>query len=171
MSKPLKVALVVEGQTDLVVIEAAISRVLGSRSYVPIWLNSDAEQSLAFGPVDTGWKGVFRWCRESAALGGGSLRNDPRLFSFHDVLVLHVDADVADKTYRSANIKEHIGDLPCAEPCPPPRSTTDRLRRVLLGWAGEVTTPGQNGPVHSFEEHGDLGYCGTVSERSCIVSR
>jgi hypothetical protein len=31
--------------------------------------------------------------------------------------------------------------LPCAEPCPPAQATTDRLRRVMLGWVGEATTP------------------------------
>jgi len=55
--------------------------------------------------------------------------------------MLHLDADVASETYRSANIHESRGDLPCVEPCPPARATTDRMRRVMLGWIGEETIP------------------------------
>lgn len=138
MSEPLRLALVVEGPTDRVVIEAAISRILDARPFI---LNQlQPEQSLAFGPLGGGWGGVYRWCPQAVARSGGSLRSDP-LFEFHDVLVLQLDADVAKEKYRSANIHEDPGDLPCAEPCPPAQATTDRLREVLLRWVGEPTTP------------------------------
>lgn len=138
MSEALRVALVAEGPTDMIVIEAAISQILEDRPYVQTQLHP--EQSLAFGPLGTGWGGVFRWCQQAAMRGGGSLSGDP-LFDFQDILVLHLDADVADKDYSDANIRDSFGDLPCAEPCPPPDATTDRLRRVLLRWAGEKDAP------------------------------
>lgn len=138
MSEPLRLALVAEGPTDRIVIEAAISSILNSRPFI---LNQlQPEVSLAFGPHGGGWGGVYRWCRQSVARNGGSLEIDP-LFEFHDLLVLHLDADVSKERYQSANIHENPGDLPCAEPCPPVQATTDRLREVLLRWSGEPTTP------------------------------
>jgi hypothetical protein len=138
MSEPLRLALVAEGPTDRVVLEAAIARLLNARPFV---LNQlQPEQSLAFGPHGGGWGGVYRWCQQATIRSGGSLRGDP-LFEFHDVLVLHLDADVANERYQSANIRENPGDLPCAEPCPPAQATTDRLREVLLRWVGEPTMP------------------------------
>lgn len=144
MSEPLRLALVAEGPTDRVVIEAAISSMLDPRPFI---LNQlQPEESLAFFPTGGfgqfggGWGGVYRWCRQATARSGGSLDADP-LFEFHDILVIHLDADVADKTYNSANIQDNSGDLPCAQPCPPPRATTDRLMRVLLRWVGEIGPP------------------------------
>ena len=32
-------------------------------------------------------------------------------------------------------------DLPCEKPCPPPSSTTDALRKVVLNWLGESACP------------------------------
>jgi len=138
MSEPLRLALVAEGPTDRVVIEAAISSMLDPRPFVLNQLQPEA--SLAFGPLGGGWGGVYRWCRQAAVRSGGSLDADP-LFAFHDVLVIHLDADVATERYQSANIHEDPGDLPCAQPCPPPNATTDRLRRVLLRWVGEIVLP------------------------------
>ena len=138
MSEPLRVALVAEGPTDRIVIEAAIANLLGNRSYVLRQLHP--EESLAFGPLGTGWGGVYRWCQQAAGRSLGALRNDP-LFVMYDVLVLHLDADVADSRYSEANIVETVEDLPCAQPCPPPSATTDLLRKVLLRWAGETAMP------------------------------
>lgn len=138
MSEPLRVALVAEGPTDRIVIEAAIARMLGDRSYVLRQLQPEA--SVAFGPLGTGWGGVYRWCLQATQRAGGALRDDP-LFATYDLLVLHLDADVADCNYSDANISEPVNDLPCAQPCPPPSATTDPLRKVLLRWAGETSTP------------------------------
>lgn len=137
MSEPLRLALVVEGPTDKVVIDAAISGILNERPFVLIQLFP--EGSLAFGPLGAGWGGVYKWCKR-AVERDGSLSNDP-LFDSYDLLILHLDADVAAKTYNSANIQDTSGDLPCAQPCPPSRATTDRLRRVLLRWVGEIRPP------------------------------
>lgn len=144
MSEPLRLALVVEGPTDKVIIESAVSSMLDGRPFV---LNQlQPEMSLAFGENGGfgshggGWGGVYRWCRQAAARNGGYLDADP-LFEVHDILILHLDADVASERYRSANIHESPEDLPCVEPCPPARATTDRLRRVMLGWVTQATTP------------------------------
>lgn len=141
MSDPIRIALVAEGPTDRVVIEAALQSALGGRQFI---LNQlQPETSVAFGPHGGGWSGVYRWCKQAAARGNGQLSADRLLFSGYELLIVHLDADVADKQYSSASIQPEPADprLPCAEPCPPPNATTDALRKVLLGWCGEGSTP------------------------------
>ena len=62
--------------------------------------------------------------------------------SYHDALIVHVDADVAGRTYASGNIRDAPhDDLPCEAPCPPPDETTNALRAVVLNWLGEHERP------------------------------
>ena len=146
MSDPLRIALVAEGPTDAVVIEAALRAMLGERSFV---LNQIfPEESAAFsgfGPMGSGWAGVYRWCHASATRGGGRLSGDQLIFDAgtFDLLLLHLDADVADYSYANNSITPEPTDgaLPCSRHCPPPSATTNELRRVLLTWCGETTTP------------------------------
>jgi hypothetical protein len=138
MSERLRVALVAEGPTDKVVLQSAVSNILGGRNFILTQLQP--EESLPFGPIGTGWVGVYKWCREAVRRDDGSLRNDV-LYKTYDILILQLDADVAEKTYASGNIRETVGDLPCSEPCPPPSATTNPLRNVLLRWVGETSVP------------------------------
>ena len=81
------------------------------------------------------------WARQSTEEGDGSVSGSAAL-SFHDVLIVHVDADVAGKTYRSASIHDPpFQDLPCQQPCPPPSATSNPLRVVILRWLGEARCP------------------------------
>src|SRR5208283_5212656 len=109
------------------------------------------EGSVAFmgggdaGPFGGGWKGVYSWCLQAAQRGDGNLSRDP-LFISYDLLVLHLDADVADEdpaNQRVDPIPSLAGVLPCARDCPPASATTHPLRRVLLSWAGETQAPRQ----------------------------
>ncbi|MCY3536490.1 MAG: hypothetical protein F4X84_01690 [Synechococcus sp. SB0662_bin_45] len=94
-----------------------------------------------FGAHGPGWGGVYRWSRQAAEEGGGSLSGSSALSQW-DLLIIHLDADVADKTYSSARIQSPPHhDLPCVKSCPPPHETTDALRTVLLRWLGEQTCP------------------------------
>ncbi len=138
LSKPLKVALVVEGPTDAIVIKAAIRNMLAGRDVVFQTLQpegSDAFDGIG-GSTGLGWAGVFRWCRQTADEGGGRVAGS-YLFRQHDLLVVQLDADVAEMTYESGRIRHYErNDLPCVEPCPPPSATTDKLRLVMLNWMG-----------------------------------
>jgi hypothetical protein len=134
----LRVGLVCEGPTDNIVITAAISSLLGGRNFVLNQLQPEA--SLAFGEMGTGWVGVYNWCLQAVDQGGGSISNNP-LFDTNDVLIVHLDADVADETYANGNIVTSATDLPCSMPCPAPSDTTNNLRTVLLRWLGEIVTP------------------------------
>ncbi len=58
------------------------------------------------------------------------------------MLVVHVDADVAEKKYTDGSIRDaEYEDLPCVAPCPPPERTTNALRSVVLNWLGEPVCP------------------------------
>ena len=143
MSDPLRIALVAEGPTDGVVIEAALRSILGDRPFV---LNQIfPEGSDGFGEMGTGWVGVYRWCHQSAKRGQGSLAGDQLVFQNFDVLILHVDADVAGCDYADGTLEPTATDrpLPCEMPCPPPQDTTDPLRAVLMSWCGGTSLPAQ----------------------------
>lgn len=143
MSDALRVALVAEGPTDRVVVQAALSVVLSGRSFVLTQLQP--EGSVAFGRLGSGWTGIYRWCKQAAARGSGRLSGDALLFGNYNLLVLHLDADVADVTYQSGSLTPDANDerLPCALPCPPASATTNALRAVLLSWCGETAAPGK----------------------------
>ena len=139
MSDPLRIAAAIEGPTDKIVLEAILCALLPGREFEFQMLQP--EGSAAFG-MNAGWVGVYRWCRQVACEGGGSVSGSSAL-SNHDVLIVHVDADVAGKTYASGSIRDALcdDDLPCEEPCPPPNKTTNALRAVVLNWLGESACP------------------------------
>lgn len=140
MSDPLRVAAAVEGPTDKIVLQAIIHALLPTTDFE--FHTLQPEGSVAFQPPNiagtgAGWAGVYRWCRQSAAEGGGSVSGSSALFN-HDVLIVQVDADVANKTYGSGNIQNAThDDLPCEAPCPPVNATTNALRAVILNWLGD----------------------------------
>ena len=136
----LRVAAVVEGPTDKIVLRAIVRALLPTTDFE--FQTLQPEGSLAFqrfqvAGTGAGWVGVYRWCRQSALEGGGGVSGSFALLN-HDVLIVHVDADVANKTYGSGNIQNAPqDDLPCDEPCPPVNATTNALRSVILNWLGE----------------------------------
>lgn len=140
MSDSLRVALVAEGPTDAIVVEAALQSMLGR----PVLLTLlQPEGSVAFGETGTGWGGVYRWCVKASVPGGGRLATNRLVLEAFDVLILHVDADVAGKLYGEATIAPRAGDkaLPCERDCPPVETSTNALRGVLLSWCGEEVVP------------------------------
>jgi hypothetical protein len=146
MSNPLRISLVAEGVTDYVVLKAAIEVVLNGRAYNLKLLQPD--ESVAFtgqgkaGVFGGGWPGVLKWMLATVGRAG-NLANDP-LFLNTDILILHLDADVASVLPAQNNdqsIAGLVNDLPCAVACPPASDTTDRLRTLMLKWVGEVMVP------------------------------
>jgi hypothetical protein len=139
MSDLLRIALVAEGKTDLVIIEAALKAILKQPFYLQLLQPEETRPDLG-----GGWGGVFKWCRAFQASGYPSLMADPKLELF-DVIVLHLDADVADKKYADygadAAMVAGLRALPCVRPCPPAADTVAQLRAVLLDWLG-IEAPG-----------------------------
>lgn len=89
----LRVALVAEGPTDAIVIEAALKALL-PKPFVLALLQP--ERTLP--KVGAGWGGVLRWCDDFAAREHACIEDDPTLPGF-DLCILHVDADVTEASY------------------------------------------------------------------------
>ena len=144
MSEPLRIAAAVEGPTDAIALEAILGALLPDTDFEFQTLQPEGSAAFDHAPhhgTGVGWVGVYRWSRQSACEGGGSVSGCSAL-RHHDVLIVHVDADVAGKTYASGNIRDAPReDLPCEKPCPPPHDTTKALRAVVLKWLGEHGCP------------------------------
>ena len=144
MSEPLRIGLVAEGITDKLVIQAAIESLLGERRFILRLLQPEESLPLELSAPTLsqgkGWGGVYLWCEGVRQRNGGRLDGD-LLFSGYDILIMHLDADVAGKSYSDCEIEDLTGDLPFTEKCPPASATTDHMRSVLLRWLGETATP------------------------------
>jgi hypothetical protein len=133
----LRVALVAEGPTDAIIIEAALKALL-PRPFVLTPLQPEPTRPR----LGTGWGGVLRWCFEFASRGHAQIEDDPTLPGF-DLFVIHLDADIAEGAYADvspeiARIAAQRGwpHLPDRVQCPPARGSADAVRARMLAWAG-----------------------------------
>jgi len=135
----LRVALVSEGPTDAVVIQAALKALL-PRPFVLTVLQPDPILPRLGG----GWGGVLRWCCQFAGRGADNFEGDPTLHGF-DLFIVHVDADVTDSSYGAIN--SEMADLargcswpvlPQAFSCPPAAAGANFMRSCLLSWSSLV---------------------------------
>ena len=142
MSNELRIALVAEGPTDYVVIEAALKAILQKKPFVMSQLQPEATQPK----MGTGWCGVLKWCNESQQRqhGSGALAINPTLFGF-DLVIIHVDLDVAAKEYADGGpLVENWANenswkkLPCNQTCPPVSDTVNALDDVIKSWLGGI---------------------------------
>lgn len=135
----INVALIAEGPTDSIVIEAALKAILAPRSVILTTLQPKISSGLSTtNELGAGWTGVYRWCRQQVSRGTPLF---PGLYHYQ-IIIIHIDADVAGFNYSSGNITDNPNDdLPCDRPCPPPTDTVDRLRQVLFGWLDTSSTP------------------------------
>lgn len=136
----LRIALVAEGPTDLVIIEAALKAIL-PRAFVLTQLQPEATRP----DLGQGWSGVLKWCQAASLRHAGPIVQDPTLAGF-DLIIIHLDVDVATMDY--GNLGQDIarlgqssgwGVLPCAQACPPVTKTVTALRTVLQSWLGQAT--------------------------------
>lgn len=139
MSELLRIGLVAEGPTDYEIINAALNAILSVPFKITL-LQPEATQTQFGG----GWGGVLKWCHAASQRHSGPLMQDPTL-SLFDLLILHLDADVAAKTYADCGpavqgMAQNFSwrPLPCSQPCPPVANTCTALEQVLLSWLGAV---------------------------------
>ena len=122
------IGTVVEGPTDRLVLEAVISRLLpGDHRFLPL------QPQSTLGETGAGWKGVRRWCRQTWQSEGSSLETiiasvAPPI----DLLVIHVDADIAAEYDLQDDDPEPIEHV--AQPCPPAAPTVAGLAQVIGRW-------------------------------------
>jgi len=140
MSDSLRIALVAEGATDTVIINAALRAILGSRSFILTQLQPEATRPEMGG----GWCGVTKWCHDTRLRCGVMSGIDQTLSGFV-LLVIHMDIDVACKSYADCiselvSMAQQFGwaTLPCDEqPCQPVSATWDQIEVVLKSWLGQ----------------------------------
>lgn len=139
----IRIALIAEGSLDRIVIEAALKAIVPGPFLLTL-LQPEATRPR----MGTGWSGVVKWCHATSLRHHGSLDADPILADF-DVLIIHLDADVADMQYGDcgADITDFARRfnwqvLPCSMPCPPSAPTCDQLRYTVASWLGNAT-PGR----------------------------
>ncbi|WP_295426777.1 hypothetical protein [uncultured Thiodictyon sp.] len=124
------------------VIEAALKAMIPGDLYVPLL------QPEPTAGRQQGWCGVFEWCRQYHRVEGGNLEDNTLLTARRlDLLVLHLDSDVAEKGYTDcskeiAAAAAALGALPCVDPCPPPcppvQPPADALAAVLRSWLSPI---------------------------------
>lgn len=139
----LRIALVAEGPTDYVIIEAALKAFL-PRSFILTQLQPEATKP----EIGGGWGGVLKWCSMAGERVQGPIDQDPTLVDF-DLLIIHLDVDVS--TFNYADCGEHIDllaqqkgwdSLPCAQVCPPVGNTVQALQAVITSWLGQASLGG-----------------------------
>ena len=70
MSDTLRIAFVVEGPTDFVMLKSIVKALLKDRDFVSQVLQPEISEAFKTVPGrDGGWPGVFRWCLQSADQG------------------------------------------------------------------------------------------------------
>ena len=138
MSEPIRVGFIVEGPTDYVILTSIMEALWNDIAFDFTPLQPEMSEAFKVHPgEDGGWPGVYRWCRQTVEQDKSPWA-DHILFRFYDMLVMQLDADVADSNYKAGHIDDPIpgASLPCREPCPPPDATTDKLRDVVTAWMG-----------------------------------
>lgn len=139
----LRIALVAEGPTDYVIIEAALKAFL-PQPFILTQLQPEATKP----EIGGGWGGVLKWCSMVGERFQGPIDQDPTLLGF-DLLIIHLDVDVA--TFNYADCGEHLAllaqqkgwaSLPCAQVCPPVGSTVQALQTVITSWLGQASLGG-----------------------------
>ena len=83
------IGIVSEGPTDYMVIKAAIDRITGEENR---YLSLQPEPDM-MGRYGNGWKGVWRWCKETPSINMLMQEVHPSI----DAIVIQMDGDVIRK--------------------------------------------------------------------------
>jgi len=134
----LHIALVAEGPTDKIAIEAFLSAII-DQGFVLTLLQPEVLDAFgSFGKTGGGWCGVARWCKDRAAAGFNEFETDSAMKMF-DFLIIHIDGDVADKQYADCGINFSGEGLPLHIDTALVSQRVERLRSILCGWLGVET--------------------------------
>ena len=154
MYEILKIGVVAEGPTDVIVIKDIVANLCGDREFVITTLQPEC--SVAFeqynGMTGTGWSGVCRWIH--VLKEQTNKFSDNPLWNNFPIIILHLDTDTIDQTYkkgRLGHLTDVYGNLPyqgnkhcgikkserCQNTCDLSRERVNALRKILCGWIGE----------------------------------
>ncbi len=126
----MKIGTVVEGPTDRLLLKAIINKLYpGEHDYRDL---QPLDTGDSFGSRGAGWKGVRRFCYDvwqHYDTDVVSLMADYYL----DLLVIHVDADIALETDLQEDMPNPLQDV--SQPCPPTITpTAANLQQVIIKW-------------------------------------
>jgi hypothetical protein len=125
MAIPPRVALIVEGPTDAIVIRAILPNIVEEFEVTVIQPERTAIGG-DFGEFGGGWRGVLRWCEGVNGIGGPS---QSPTFANSDIVIVHLDADVSDEPEVSCRKPPISGKRPFSP-------TVDALRAVVVAQIG-----------------------------------
>ncbi len=136
----LRIALIAEGPTDFVVIEAALKAIL-KRSFILTQLQPEATQP----EMGNGWGGVLKWCYTAAERFPGPVTSDPTLNGY-DMVIIHLDVDVTSFSYADCGanmaqtaLQKQWQHLPLDCVCPPATNCANALLLVIQSWLGTAS--------------------------------
>ena len=121
-----RIGIVCEGITDYYVLKAALNAIITGDFILTKLQPDETPKSKRFGE---GWCGVFKWCSDTLSHEGiqtGMLR------STYYIIIIHIDADVAQKDFADCSFSAQ--GLPCARACPPAEDTVNNLKDLLESW-------------------------------------
>ena len=110
----LRIALVAEGPTDYVIIEAALKAILPGA-----FILTQLQPEASLPEMGNGWGGVLKWCHAASQRHVGPVDQDPTLAGF-DLIIIHLDVDVSTMDYGNlgqevAALVQQIGRASCRE--------------------------------------------------------
>lgn len=175
MTEAVRIGVVAEGPTDIIALQAVIKAILKDQPFIITPLRPQKVETVLGGTNDAsqpiyaqkGWSGVHNWCQEvSTAPQGENL-------IMHQIVVIHLDVDVAGFTYASANITQlpTYSNLPCEKPCPPASDSADALIDVAKSWLLPVVPPSNwlwCCPGYNMET---WAYTAYKPQKACIKSK
>ena len=138
-----RVGIIAEGKTDIYLIEGILICAFPEHRFI-FQLISPTEGELFTGQKKEGfgWRGVYKACCEFA-----SRWDLVKTGNMLDLLVVHLDGDVAYAEYQQANIEKQRQDLPCAMPGDSIETAGEKLQQVVCDW---LETVGKDKPVIAF---------------------
>lgn len=132
------IAIVAEGPTDIVVIQNLVKKSFQDKRFVFHRLSpTDEELSSGRKAEGFGWGSVYKVCHDLIT----KMKLLEEANALIDLLIIHVDGDVAFKRYGEAHIQTILTDLPCGNKEWSVMENCDALQTVVAGWLCGISIP------------------------------
>lgn len=129
------VGLITEGPTDAIILERIVGLLCPENKHAVVTTISPTETELMNiipKPEGFGWGGVYKVCRDLE----WKLALQREAGICYDLIIIHVDGDVSNKTYQSANIVAfpEAGKLPSFDQSKTVVENCEMLAQVVKTW-------------------------------------
>ena len=131
------IAIVAEGPTDIVVIQNLVMKSFQDKRFVFHKLSPTDEEIFSGRKAEGfGWGSVYKVCYDLTT----KMKLMEEANASIDLLIIHVDGDVAFKRYSEAHIQTILTDLPCGNKEWSVMENCDALQTVVAGWLCGICT-------------------------------